>query len=88
MHYAHLTAEVRQHTRRRLEDLGAEAHAELIETILIRDGYYCGRRFECDGLSAVWFVEEGQVKFYQRDGSVVTTCTVDDLFHSERRQAA
>jgi hypothetical protein len=33
-------------------------------------------------------VEEGQVKFYQRDGSVVTTCTVDDLFHSERRQAA
>lgn len=41
------------------------------ETILIHDGYYCGRCFECDGLKAIWFVEEDQVKIYDRNGSVV-----------------
>ncbi len=87
MHYAHLTEEVRQHTRRRLEALGAAPGAELIETILIRDGYYCGRRFECDGFSAVWFVEENELKVHHRDGSVSASYTVDKLLHEQRRAA-
>ncbi len=88
MHYAHLTEEIRQHARRRLEGLGADPHAELVETILIRDGYYCGRRFACDGFNAVWFVEENQVKFQHRDGRVMTTCSVGDLLTESRRRAA
>jgi hypothetical protein len=87
MNYAHLTEEIRRHARSRFQTLGAEAHAELIETILIRDGYYCGRRFECDGWTAIWFVEEQQVKLYDRDGRVLTTCSVADLLQ-DRRTAA
>ena len=35
------------------------------ESILIRKGSYCGRRFEADGAYAIWFLEEDQVKFYR-----------------------
>jgi hypothetical protein len=88
MHYAQLTDAVRRHARRRMESLGANPLCDTVETILVRDGYYCGRRLECDGMSVVWFVEENQLKFYHRDGSVTATCTVDDLLQDDRRQAA
>jgi hypothetical protein len=35
------------------------------ESILIRKGSYCGRRFEAEGAYAVWFLEEDEVKFYR-----------------------
>ncbi len=35
------------------------------ESILIRNGSYCGRRFEADGAFAIWFLEEDEVKFYR-----------------------
>lgn len=34
------------------------------ESILIRKGFYCGRRFDACGFEAVWFFEEDQLKFY------------------------
>lgn len=34
------------------------------ESLLLRKGCYCGRRFEADGAYAVWFLEENEVKFY------------------------
>jgi len=61
---------VRQQIRGTFAQLGASPDREIEETILIRDGFYCGRRFECDGLHAIWFVEENEVKYYGRDGSV------------------
>ncbi|MBW3598815.1 MAG: hypothetical protein KY475_16255 [Planctomycetes bacterium] len=88
MQYAHLTEEVRHHTRRRLEVLGADADAEMVETILIRDGYFCGRRFECDGFTAVWFVEENELKIHDRDGRVHAAVAIDDLVQHRRRHAA
>ena len=85
MQIAHLTEEVRRHTRRRLEGLGANLGAELVETILIRNGYYCGRRFECDGFSAVWFVEEHELKIHDRDGRVRAALSIDELVLEDRR---
>ncbi|WP_197442414.1 hypothetical protein [Lignipirellula cremea] len=41
---------------------------------MIRDGYYCGRKMRCDGLQAIWFVEENEIKFYDRDGAVASVC--------------
>lgn len=35
------------------------------ESILIRKGSYCGRRFEAEGAYAIWFLEEDEVKFYR-----------------------
>ncbi len=45
------------------------------ETILVRGGFYCGRRFSGDGLRAVWFAEEGQVKLYDAAGQTIEVCT-------------
>ncbi|MCR9116334.1 MAG: hypothetical protein NXI22_05195 [bacterium] len=67
---------VRQLICDRLAHFGADAAAELTETILVREGYYFGRRFEQDGLQAVWFVEEEQIKFYHRDKSLLEVCEI------------
>ena len=57
---------------------------EMEETVLIRDGHYCGRRFEMDGNSAVWFIEENQIKCFSKDGSLHT---VVDAVAADRRAA-
>lgn len=58
------------------------------ERILIRDGNYCGRRFEVDGLAAVWFVDEGQIKFYGAVGAVIKVIDCQAGAASHYRRAA
>ncbi len=41
------------------------------ESILIRDGFYCGRRFNFGDYQAVWFVEEGLVKIFTHAGELI-----------------
>ena len=65
---------VRQLVLDTLQQLGADLTQRPRETILVRAGYYCGRRFDCDGFQATWFFEEQQVKFHGRDGSLVKVC--------------
>ena len=60
---------VRQTVRAQFTDLGCDCDT-LEETILIRDGFYCGRRFRVDGHQAVWFCEENELKIYDADGHV------------------
>ncbi|QDU96283.1 hypothetical protein Pla8534_41030 [Lignipirellula cremea] len=70
----HQAERVRQLIQSRFVELGASPDAPVQETILIRDGYYCGRKMRCDGLQAIWFVEENEIKFYDRDGAVASVC--------------
>ncbi len=70
MNHSQLTLHVRQRVHESFRRLAVEIDTDWRESILIQDGYYCGRRFECNGLKAIWFVEEDQVKIYDRDGSV------------------
>jgi len=59
------------------------------EAVLIRDGYFCGRRFEADGFQAVWFTEEHQIKFYDRAGAVLRVVALtDQQLASSPRKAA
>ena len=44
---------------------------EISESLVIRHESYCGRRFRADGFQAVWFIEEDQIKIYDRAGNVV-----------------
>ena len=41
------------------------------ESVLIRDEFYCGRRFHADLYDAIWFIEEDVLKIYRSDGSLV-----------------
>ena len=38
---------------------------------MIRDGFYCGRKMQAAHFHAVWFMEEDQLKVYERTGDVV-----------------
>ncbi len=66
---------IRQLIRETFFKLGSTSTAPPREMLLIRDGNYCGHRFQCDELQAVWFFEENQLKFYGADGTVVKVVT-------------
>jgi hypothetical protein len=70
MPHVQLTETVRQLVADTFAELGLNDADEVRETILIRGGAYCGRRFETSEAHAVWFVEENQLKFYCSDGSL------------------
>jgi len=61
------------------------AEDEIRETILVRGGHYCGRRFTAGACQAVWFVEEDQIKFTSSAGRIVTQPGLDTPI---RRSAA
>ncbi|WP_254507840.1 hypothetical protein [Anatilimnocola floriformis] len=67
-------AEMTQHVRLLVAEAFARAGmpqpSEFSESILIKGGNYCGRRFTGEGGHAIWFVEENQLKFYDADGKL------------------
>ena len=73
MQHAHLLDRVRETVKGVFLTQGLTTLDEFCETILIRDGFYCGRSFACDGLRAVWFVEENLLKFFDRNNGVLFT---------------
>ena len=71
MDHGGVLTQIRGLIREKLNQLCGLADMVPGETMLIRNGCFCGRRFQCDGLEAVWFVEESQVKFYDRAGGIL-----------------
>ena len=67
------TNDVRSHVRGVFLQHGANPQDPIEEAILIRDGFYWGRRFRCGPLEAVWFVEEDQLKIYNQQGVLLKT---------------
>jgi len=51
---------------------------QLVEACLIRNGYYCGRRFQCGDHSAVWFAEEDEVKIYAPNGALLEARSIGE----------
>ena len=45
-----------------LKEHDSTATPEFRESMLIRDGFFCGRRFKHDSIDAVWFLEENELK--------------------------
>jgi hypothetical protein len=50
---------------------------EASESILIREGFYCGRCFHLPGFRAVWFFEEDELKVYRLSGELLA------VFHGQ-----
>ena len=71
MPHSRTLGDVRELVRASFAQLGADKEAQMSEHILIRDDLYCGRRFRCGDLQAVWFIEENEIKVYGPDGTVV-----------------
>ncbi len=41
------------------------------ESIVIRGGFYCGRRFNAQSHHAMWFLEEDELKIFDSAGQIV-----------------
>jgi len=58
-----------------LQQLGVQSPIDLHETLLISNGLFCGRKFQCDGHLVVWFIEEDEVKFFSPFGELLKSAT-------------
>ncbi|MCE9527720.1 MAG: hypothetical protein K8R36_16890 [Planctomycetales bacterium] len=65
MHHAQRIEEIRRQVIDTFSRMEVREPDQFQESILIRKGSYCGRRFEADGAYAIWFLEEDEVKFYR-----------------------
>lgn len=82
MPQADLTASVRHSVQQHFAELNFGSSEHCQETILIRGGNYCGRRFVAPQGHAIWFVEEDQLKFFDAGGRVVRV--LDQVSASDR----
>ncbi len=49
------------------------------ESLLIRGGFYCGRRFDFGSHQAIWFLEEDQIKIHDQDGRILCTMSSNEI---------
>jgi len=66
---------IRAALARRLAIPVESADEQIRETILVKSGMYCGRRFAIHGHVLTWFIEENEVKLIGPDGRLVTSCS-------------
>lgn len=89
MDYVPSLDQIRSVICRTFAELGGALNRMPREAVLIRDGYFCGRRFEADGFHAVWFTEEHEIKFFDRGGAMVraVALSLENLSPNQRRAA-
>lgn len=59
-----------------------DLHQPASEAMLIRDGFFCGRRFRFPNYQAVWFLEEDELKIRDLQGTglaLLSTTEIDEL---------
>ena len=69
-------------------EFGVERPESLNETLLIRHGIFCGRKFQVASYLIVWFVEEDEIKFFDPSGELIkATSAIRFLQEYESRSA-
>ena len=71
MPHAQLTHWVRRLVAAALQRVCKADPASIEESIVIRQGAYCGRRFQTVGGYAIWFIEEHQIKLFDDLGRLI-----------------
>ena len=54
-------------------ELGATDPASTTRTVLLKDRYFVGQRFRCEGFQAVWLAGGSVVEFYDETGELLKT---------------
>lgn len=69
---------LREIVLRTLAELGVpDADWSLVDQVMLqRDAKHFGRRFEFQGIRAVWFADRGMVDFFDEKGHLLTTMSV------------
>lgn len=81
-------AHVRQRVAEAFRAQGESLSAPPAETLLIRGGHYCGRRFTApSGRTAIWFIEEDELKLYDVQGELALAARASRCDEPLRRAA-
>lgn len=62
---------VRKAVTDRLAQMSGTVPNSIYETILIRNGLFCGRKFQWQAYEVVWFLEEDEIKFFGPCGNLL-----------------
>jgi hypothetical protein len=62
---------IRESLLKAVGELGVDPPSGPSEAILCRDGYIVGHQFNFDGVRAVWFVDDGDIKITNGQGDVL-----------------
>ena len=82
-----ITERIRELVYSVLIELGATpAHDRPRETMLIRNGNYCGHRYRLGDFEAVWFIEEDELKFSSSGGGVICKMIASEALASRQVQ--
>ena len=49
------------------------------ESILIRDEFFVGRRFHTESHTAIWFIEQDELKVYEADGQLACVFNSEEI---------
>ncbi|MEO8268663.1 MAG: hypothetical protein ABI557_03020 [Aureliella sp.] len=69
-----------------LSQFGATGTDSVGESILIRNGLFCGRKFQCSGYHVVWFIEEDEIKFFSPCGDLLKSTSAIACIHAFEAQ--
>lgn len=69
-----------------LSQMGATGTDSVGESILIRNGLFCGRKFRCSGYQVVWFIEEDEIKFFSPCGDLLKSTSAIACIHEYEAQ--
>ena len=64
-----------------LGELGFRQPEPLGQTLLLRGGHLVGRRFRFAGIEALWFADEGQIKFRDDQGKLLRVLEIGDRWN-------
>ena len=60
-----------------LAELGIPDPSPIIQTMLMRDGYFVGHKLRYDGGHAVWLAGSSTIEFYDEKGERLKTITLE-----------
>jgi hypothetical protein len=59
------------------DDMKTSLAQAVIETILLRGGFYAGRKFRAGGFQVVWWIEKNVVEVFDQDGQNLETIDLE-----------
>ncbi|MEM8734708.1 MAG: hypothetical protein AAGG44_10825 [Planctomycetota bacterium] len=65
-----------------LRSLGVQDTDSMHETMLIRTGLFCGRKFQCEEHQVVWFLEEDEIKIFSPIGDLLKATSAMECIRS------
>jgi hypothetical protein len=60
-----------------LAELGLPAPTNVIQTMLMGDGYFVGHKLRYDGGHAIWLAGSNTVEFYAEDGTLLKAVALE-----------